>query len=159
MDATLHLALYRGLRRENPAALFFDRLICWRTRSRWSHAELVLVHHADGPSLCASSSVRDGGVRSKMINLHTGRWDVYPLQITDEKSQEAAAWFERNLGKPYDYLGIFGFTLPVPLHAGWAWYCSEAIAKALGIEDRAWMSPQRLSEALGINYSNEGRLG
>ncbi len=148
---TLHLALYRGTRAENPGALFFDRLICWRTGSRWSHAELVFDHQPVGPSVCASSSIRDGGVRTKLINLHSGRWDVVPLPGFDDASaRRAQLWFVINKGRPYDWLGILGYALPVPLQWSRAWYCSEAVAAALGIGRRRWMSPQKLAEALEV---------
>ena len=149
MNPTLHLALYRGTRAENPAALVFDRLICWRTKSRWSHAELVLDHHPSGPSLCASSSIRDDGVRTKLINLNSGRWDVYPLPAGIDAAA-AHRWFEQKNGRPYDILGVLGFVLPLPIHWGAAWYCSEAVAAAIGVQNRVWISPQRLAQLVGV---------
>lgn len=150
MPTSLHLAQYRGTLAENPAAMLFDRLICWRTKSRWSHSELVFDHAPVGASLCWSSSILDKGVRPKMIDLHSGRWDVYPLHCSSAEIDRALEWFQAHVGKPYDYLGAAGFALPLPVHFGFAWYCSEAVAAALGIQDREWMSPQRLAELLTI---------
>ena len=41
--------------------------------TKYSHSEIYI----DG--ICYSSSVRDGGVRSKVIDLNSGKWDIVDL--------------------------------------------------------------------------------
>lgn len=97
------------------------------TWSRWSHAELVI----DG--VCWSSSARDGGVRSKVIDLTTGRWDVIELDLSDVEIGRALAWFLKHDGEGYDYLNIGRFVLPFLGHDRDRWVCFESIGSALGM--------------------------
>ena len=155
----LHLASYKG-----PASGLLHQLSHWlichlKPRCWWpylpalySHNELVFSTCEDGLSQCASSSARDGGVRVKWIDLNTGRWDVIPLpQYDDEQSLQASYWFFRHAGEKYDYLGVAAFikTLSALVREVWnRWFCSEAIAAALGIKDPAKQSPQELHDLL-----------
>ena len=83
---TTKIAFYKG----PPTPLwrkvghYAIRLWTW---SRWSHAELVI----DG--VCWSASARDGGVRQKQIDLTSGRWDVFELDLSEEEVARALAWF------------------------------------------------------------------
>lgn len=94
------------------------------TRSRWSHAELVI----DG--VCFSSSPRDGGVRSKVIDLSSGRWDVF--QVAADEAQ-ALRWFGEHVGNRYDWAGIWRFVVPFLPHARNRWFCFESVGSALGL--------------------------
>lgn len=120
---TAAIAFYKGPPRNDlwhSISHYAIRLWTW---SKWSHAELVI----DG--VCYSSSSRDGGVRSKVIDLDSGRWDVVPIEI-DETS--ALAWFMGNDGDKYDWAGIWRFVLPFLPHGKRRWFCFEAIGQSLG---------------------------
>lgn len=91
------LAMYKG------EGNFYDKLIRAVTFSKYSHCELVINE------LCYSSSPRDGGVRVKYINLHDGKWDLFPINGDDQKARE---WFIKNVGKKYDWLGAVTSVLP-----------------------------------------------
>jgi hypothetical protein len=69
---TLRLALYKG-----PAQDLAHKIahwaVCLFTGSPYSHCELVIN------GVCRSASARDGGVRGKVIDLHSGKWDVVEL--------------------------------------------------------------------------------
>lgn len=135
------LAFYKGTRAENPHAKLFDRLVCWRTRGRFSHCEIVGDRRPDGLHMCMSSSFRDGGVRIKAIDLASGRWDL--VQI-DADSQPAAQWFAAHIGQPYDAFSLLGWVLPWRVSDRRTWFCSEACAASLGIP-RSWeISPNDL---------------
>ena len=134
----VQLALYKG------EGDFLNRLIRWWTGSQYSHCELVVR------GTCYSSSVRDGGVRAKVMALPSDKWDLVGLPWADDDA--VTDWFiahERDrygwldlltgqlLGMQRDYRGVF---------------CSEACAKALGLRNSTRMSPQALLDAcLGIN--------
>lgn len=74
----------------------------------------------------------DGGVRSKDIFLDPQHWDILEIEGDVEKAQE---WFNAHKGQPYDVLGLLGFIFRVLGQSKRRWFCSEAIAEMLGIED------------------------
>lgn len=134
------LAFYKGAKSENPHARPFDRLTCWRTRSRFSHCELVVVQDiAAGISRCYSSSLRDNGVRAKLIDLKSGRWVL--VQVPDLSLKDAVKWFELHQGAPYDWFGLLGWVFPWRVSNRAWWFCSEACAEALGLLESWKTSP------------------
>jgi hypothetical protein len=119
-------AFYKGPPRndwQHTVSHYAIRLWTW---SRWSHAELVV----DG--ICYSSSTRDGGVRSKLIDLNSGRWDVIDLDIPVMQVVDVLLWFEEHKGAPYDWAGVWRFVLPFLPHSKGRWFCFEALGAALG---------------------------
>jgi len=131
----MHLAFYTGTRKGLHG--LFNRAIRWWTRGPFSHVELVF---SDGVS--ASASGVDHGVRFRTIDFNPARWIVVPV-AGDEA--EARRWFEANAGKGYDYLGLFGF-LWRPYDGGRdKFFCSEAVAAALGYSDGWRFDPNTLA--------------
>lgn len=145
--APLSVAYYLGRKSLNPAAKLGDRLICaWpRSRGDFSHAEMVFGYSPDQPvSLCASASMRDGGVRLKHINLRSGRWVLRHVEAaSDEDALRCRQWFVERLGQAYDWLGVAGFVLPGRLQLRRAVYCSEACVLAWG-SDAKQVAPSEL---------------
>jgi hypothetical protein len=123
----------------------FHILVCIGTFSRYSHNELVFgPPDAKGRRCCWSSSDRDGGVRMKWIALDPSRWDLVPLSgVHPDVIAAGYQWFSQNEGKPFDRPGLVAvwlFTLMPWLRVVWAhiqrdraYFCSEAIAAALGL--------------------------
>lgn len=137
---TVTLAFYKGTSAENPKARPFDRLTCWRTRSRFSHVELVVTTgDITGLSNCWSSSFRDQGVRPALIDLASGRWVL--VEVPDLSLQDAVKWFELHQGAPYDWFGLLGWVLPWRVSNRAWWFCSEACAEALGLLESWKTSP------------------
>lgn len=130
----MHIAFYRG---PPKIALhkFTHWLICLVTRSQYSHCELVI----DG--MCYTSSVNDGGVRAKYLNLESGHWDV--LDVSGDKAA-AKAWFDARMGKAYDWVGVMRFLIPFMSKNADQWFCSEAVAESLGIPDAYTYTPEML---------------
>lgn len=127
----VRLAFYKG-----PPAdkwhLLSHKLTCWFTGSLYSHVELVI----DG--MAYSSSARDGGVRAKQLDLTTGRWDVIDIEMVDPLAEsDALEWFIERLGEKYDWAGVLRFVLPFVPQRSNQWFCSEAVATALGL-DKPW---------------------
>jgi hypothetical protein len=123
----MKIALYKG-----PPSIKKDFVhwishwaICARSFSKYSHVELVI----DGQ--CYSSSSRDGGVRSKIIDLNSGKWDVVDVE-GDE--QFALAYMIERLGNSYDWWGIVRFIIPFVPQKNGQEFCSEIVAGALGAE-------------------------
>lgn len=134
----MQLAFYKGRHRGLPG--WFDAAVRWWTRGPYSHVELVLD---DGT--CWSSSARDGGVRTKAIDLGSGNWDLVPVV---QDAAAARAWFAAHAGAGYDYLGLFGFVWRRSYGAGSRWFCSEAVAAALGYRDAWRFDPNTLAVAV-----------
>ena len=123
----------------------FHVVVCVATFSRFSHTELVFGEPDEkGESLCASSSLRDGGVRIKRIKLDPARWVVDPLHGLHPRIEERAyGWFVEHEDEKYDLLGLAAvwlFTVAPWLRAVWRLlqsagrsFCSESIAAALGL--------------------------
>jgi len=138
---TLKAAFYRGTR--PGLAGIYNRLVRGWTRSEFSHVELVL---STGDAW--SASFADGGVRNKPIDVDTANWVVIDLPAGLEQSAEA--WFRAHRGAKYDLLGNLQFVLaPIPQTQG-RWFCSEAVAAALGIPDPWRYSPATLASALTL---------
>ena len=127
----MRLALYKA-----PGGIF-DKLVRLVTRSKYSHVELVIG------GMCYSSSIQDGGVRGKHINIWSGSWDVVDIG-GDEDEDAARAWFEAYEGQDYDWLGAFRFALPFLRHRPAKWFCSEAVGTALGLPEPHRLTPQDL---------------
>lgn len=115
------IALYRG-------RSLLSRVIRWRTWSVYSHAAW----------LCASGTVIEawtkGGVRhvANLSVAHTPGTIVDLYEITAEVDYAAAELFlKRQLGKPYDFLGILGFILRRRCQEESRWFCSELVFSAV----------------------------
>jgi len=145
----MKIAMYKG-----PAKSLFQRffhwLTCMVTGSVYSHCELVIdVNIVQGYALCMSSSMRDGGVRLKQINLSSGHWDVFDLPtFSPADRQRALQWFIDHENEGYDWLGLLWFLIPVSFEKRRRWFCSEAIAASLNLPDPHKLHPQRLLDIL-----------
>lgn len=135
----LRAAFYKGTR--PGLAGMYNRLVRWWTRSPYSHVELVF-----STGMAASSSFEDGGVRFKRIEFDPERWDFTTLPPHMETA--AITWFEQHLGQSYDLVGNLHFIVsPVPQRKG-KWFCSEAVAAALGVAAPWRYSPATLFSTL-----------
>lgn len=119
----------------------YSRAVRWIDRGPYSHAELVF---SDG--LSASASWMDGGVRFKRIDYNPAHWDL--IDLPQSLEPYARAWFERNAGAPYDLMGNVRFVLPWLADSERGWFCSEALAAALGWAEPWRFGPNGLSALL-----------
>lgn len=104
-----------------------DKTIAVTTLSKYSHCEIVF---SDG--MCASSSIRDGGIRFKRINL-SDHWDVYDLEsYYDEDAVKY--WFSLHQDNTYDYVGAIASAFGINLSSENKKYCSFACAAVLNLE-------------------------
>ena len=92
---------------------------------------------------CYSSSVQDGGVRCKQIDVSDNtKWDLIPLDgVTEEQIK---AYFSRTLGCKYDWWGALGIVLGIKQKRS-KYFCSEWCFNAIcGGEDGWRFSPNQL---------------
>lgn len=134
----MQLLLYKGPATDKWHNLS-HKLTCWFTGSAYSHVELTI----DGTSY--SASARDGGVRGKVIDLSTGRWDVVQLPTDAMAEIDALEWFSEHMGQAYDYAGVARFVVPFLPQLSKQWFCSEAVAAALGLPEPADWTPGMLA--------------
>lgn len=139
MRATFKAALYKGTR--PGMAGVYNRLVRWWTRSIYSHAELVFAG-----GWCGSASFMDHGVRLKVIDFNPEHWDFIDLPAALEPA--ALDWFKQHRGAKYDIWGNLHFVISPVVHDTRRWFCSEAIAAALGLPDPWRYDPGVLASAL-----------
>jgi hypothetical protein len=132
-------AFYRGTHAGLPGV--YNRLVRWWTRSPYSHAELIF-----STGRAASSSAMDGGIRIKLIDFTADKWDFVDLPASLEEG--ARAWFDLHRGEKYDLLGNAHFVLSPLGDDRQRWFCSEAIAAALGMPNPERFDPGTLHAAL-----------
>jgi hypothetical protein len=104
-----------------------DRLIRWRTKSIYSHVEIIF--EAAGWDLWFSSSPREGGARFKRVKADATHWDYLDLGSGETLAFERARTLKN---KRYDYLGaILGVGLKTKIENPRRYFCCEAVAFAL----------------------------
>ena len=116
--------------------------------SVFSHAELEI----DG--VFYSSSNRDGGVRSKIIDTsNEKKWVSFELKNNIDKNI-CLNYFKRVEGQKYDWLNIFfSQIIKLNIQSSNKQICSEFVANCLGLENAYSYSPESLFYKLKeINY-------
>lgn len=140
----LTLAAFHGTKTGLPG--LYSRGVRLIGRGPYSHVELVFADVAaiqsGEPCLSGSASYMDGGVRLKRIAYTSGNWHFFPLPWADPEA--ALTWFEAHDGAGYDLVGNLRFLLPVIQDGSGRWFCSEAGAAALGLEEPWRYEPNHL---------------
>lgn len=148
---TLYLALYKG-RRDGTgwrvwAARFTDGLTRVLTRGRYSHCEIAIrpPETATGQEYeCYSASIRDGGVRCKVMPLPEAKWDLIQMESTSEAHERLQRVREETQGQGYDLMGALGIAFGLPQNHR-RWFCSEWCTAALGLPAGWRWSPNDLA--------------
>ena len=137
LNGAVILAAYHDTRPGIPG--LYNRAVRVVGRGPYSHVELVFAERdaVERGELVESwsASWMDGGVRCKPIAFNQSHWHFYELPWAD--AAQARAWFLAHEGEPYDLAGNIRFVLPFISDSRSGWFCSEAIAAALGWSE-AW---------------------
>lgn len=133
--STFRMAFYKGTRPGIPG--IYNRLVRARGRGPYSHVEICFPG-----GLCASASFSDGGVRFKAMELGDDNWDFIDLPI--EWLTAAREWFVVHQGCAYDLWGNVHLTIGFVSDSADKYFCSEAIAAALQINEPWRMEPNAL---------------
>ena len=107
----------------------FSRLIRLKTRSIYSHVELVF---SDGISFSAREQDHPA-VEFIHVRFLPGEWDFIDLDVTQNEEYAIRQRCRSQVGKSYDWLGILGFVLPFGEHDDDDLFCSEAVTRALQV--------------------------
>lgn len=123
----IYLASYKGKRIAHNRSLkaFYNRLqdalIRTLTKGRYSHCEIA-ISRLDGRYDCYSASIRDGGVRHKVMSLPSDRWDLQA--IDDIQSHSVLSYYMQTRHHRYDTLGALGIVFLSP-QSHTKSFCSE----------------------------------
>lgn len=121
------------------------KAICLWTRSEFSHVELVVEGEGDVNDLCYSSSLRDGGVRRKRIDLFPAWWKVIDLPKVDPRN--IVIFYDKTAGQPYGWRDLITqHVLRLPRQDDQGWLCSEWIAMALNLPRPEVWTPGMLDD-------------
>lgn len=133
-------------------------VIRWWTKSKYSHAELVMP---DNFTWISISPLLSSKVQSRInTDFNPEIWELVSIDVSAEQVQVINDFFEETKGCKYDWIGmILSQFLPCKIKHRHRWYCSEWIAYALRIADvfnwktikiydQTDLSPQRLYEIL-----------
>lgn len=125
----MKLLFYKG------EGTLLDKFIRVVTKSKYSHIELSMDSMND-KHRCWSSSNRDKGIRTTVIDTTSGHWDIIDIGPYGYRAVES--WFEEHEGLSYDYIGLLGTVIPLNIFSRKdKWFCSECIAQVLDI-DNSW---------------------
>lgn len=117
----LRVALFTG---GDPIA----QLVKWQTRTRYSHAALLLscgqrvVESYPGPGVRIRHLSREDWVKIDLFEVEG---------LTPDLSRQALAFCERERGKPYDWRSVLRFVTRTPARENGRWFCSELVYAAL----------------------------
>lgn len=156
MTNQVYLAFYKGKKQGRRPKDLIAWLSDWFTRKltcgSYSHCEIAVKkqvfdsgHHYDMDTYyeCYSASVRDGGVRCKVIDVDSDKWDLVPLSGVPEA--QIKQYFALTKGKKYDWWGAIGIVLGTPQHSD-KFFCSEWCSNAISGKSQGWrFSPNDLA--------------
>ncbi|GBK91068.1 hypothetical protein NTHiID19_10250 [Haemophilus influenzae] len=115
----------------------------------------VSGHHYETEVMyeCYSSSIRDGGVRCKQIDVYDReKWDLIPLDGVTEA--QIKAYFDRTLGCKYDWWGAVGIVLGIKQKRS-KYFCSEWCFNCIKNSNEGWrFSPNQLAVAFTTVSNN-----
>jgi hypothetical protein len=164
---TVELALYRG-------KSLVSRIIKWISWGIYSHAAIRLpdkggiIYEAwEGVGVRKGISISDGHTLGTRV-------DIYPVVITDYEYDIIVQSLESQIGKKYDFKGVFRFSPFLRMFFSKypsasehnKWFCSELVLWALGragvilLNDEPWkVSPSDIAKSpllkmTGVMYTN-----
>ena len=93
-----------------------------------THVEAIHEEHGGGVVTMASSSLRDGGVRSKRVTLARGHWRIFDMPSWDVA--RSISLLSETRGMEYDKRGALASAIPLPFFQEDEnrWYCNEWVA-------------------------------
>nr|DAK06857.1 MAG TPA: cysteine peptidase [Caudoviricetes sp.] len=148
-EQQIYLALYRGRRDGSGWRVWCARSTDWITRAltrgRYSHCEIAVHEHPQASVYtCYSASIRDSGVRCKVMPLPEAKWDLIPLPSTPEAHEQLQRVWAATEGQGYDLMGALGIAFGLPQNRR-RWFCSEWCATSLGFPEGWRWSPNDLA--------------
>jgi hypothetical protein len=129
-----------------------NALIRLWTRGPYSHTEVITTQNGS-LSYCYSADRPDKGIRGKWRLLDAAEWDF--VQV-DADPVAVAQWYEDRIGCGYDFMGLLGFVWRPETGSKNKYFCSEANAASIGINEAWRLDPNTLKPIID-NLSNYTR--
>ena len=150
----IYLALYKGRRDGSGWRVWRARATDWLTRAltrgQYSHCEIAVREHPQASVYtCYSASIRDKGVRRKVMPLPTAKWDLIPLPSVPEAHEQLQRVWTATEGQGYDLMGALGIAFALPQNRR-RWFCSAWCAAALGLPAGWRWSPNDLAAIVSV---------
>ncbi|HDR1038251.1 hypothetical protein SAMN05421675_1356 [Pasteurella multocida] len=157
MGTKIYLALYKGKKSGKKPKDLLARLSDWLTRKltkgAYSHCEIAVMkevfvsgHHYETEVMyeCYSSSIRDGGVRCKEIDVSdSSKWDL--IELSDVTEAQVKHYFNCTKGLKYDWWGALGIVFGIKQKRS-RFFCSEWCFNLIKGSYDGWrFSPNALS--------------
>jgi hypothetical protein len=137
--ATVYLASFKGTKPGWQG--WFERLICWVTRSAYSHS-VIVVQYADQQFGFGVSATGATGVAGQWADFSGPKWDLVPLHWVSDA--DVVNFLAQHGGEAYDVIGCVRSVLPfVSGEHPTRWFCSEVAATVAG-----FVQPWRYTPAL-----------
>ncbi|MDK4675240.1 hypothetical protein QG061_09830, partial [Kingella kingae] len=134
----IYLALYKGKKDGKDIKTRLLRCADWAVRQStngiYSHCEIAIAKE-NGVYSCYSSSIRDGGVRYKLMTLPSKKWDL--IALPNLSLQRVQDFYDQTKGAKYDWAGCLGIALPALRQNVKKWFCSEWCAAVLDLKQPA----------------------
>ena len=147
----IYLALYKGKKDGKDIKTRLLRCADWAVRQStngiYSHCEIAIAKE-NGVYSCYSSSIRDGGVRFKVMPLPPDKWDLIRVDLPEQRIHE---FYAQTKGAKYDWAGCLGIALPALRQNVKKWFCSEWCAGCLGYDQPARFSPNGLAQSFIVD--------
>ena len=104
-----------------------SKLIRWQTNGNYSHAAIQLPNGRIIEAWHKPAKVRLRGPLQDWSNVEA--FDVHGM--TAEHWEKAIAWAEKQIGKKYDFGGVFRFVTRWRKQQDEKWFCSELVYQAV----------------------------
>ena len=153
--AKIYLAMYKHKRdwRKEPVRTIADIITRFFTKGKYSHCEIA-IKRSETLFDCYSSSVQDGGVRCKQIDVSDStKWDL--IQLNEVTEEQIKGYFNRTLGCKYDWWGALGIVLGIKQKRS-KYFCSEWCFNAIYGGESGWrFSPNQIAVVFTKLSNNE----
>jgi len=104
-----------------------SKMIRWQTNGNYSHAAIQLPNGRIIEAWHKPAKVRLRGPLQDWTNVEA--FDVEGM--TEEQWDKAIAWAEKQIGKKYDFGGVFRFVTRWRKQQDEKWFCSELVYQAV----------------------------
>lgn len=122
----------------------------WWTGGAYTHSELVFSDGVTGSAWFDQPGLPDGVHLIKRGSYDPELWELVPVHGDEAKARR---WFEQNLDKGYNLIGAFSNFIRPLRGDEKKYFCSQAVAAALGWKD-PWRYDPNLQHAIVTGVTN-----
>jgi uncharacterized protein YycO len=105
----------------------WSKIIRFATFSKWSHVEYITP---DGNFISAEIG-KGVYVEHEDRNPTWTKYEIVTVECSDLQAEQFFKWINKQVGKKYDFVGIFGLWFGRRWQDEDSWFCSELIVAGL----------------------------